>query len=299
MEKFKMGREDVYSLPVKKWLLMAKFMTFFMLAALLQVSAGTYSQTAKFDLKMKNVTILDVFKQIEEESTYRFFFDNEQVDLTKKVNVDTENKELTEILDQLLSGTDLTYEMMDRLILVKSKNGKSSPVSEFSQQKPVSGNVTDTGGQPLPGVSVVVKGTTNGTVTNTDGDYILTNLPAEAILQFSFVGMKTQEVPVGNQTTISVVLEEETIGIEEVVAVGYGSLRRRDVTGSVTSVQSKQFEDEPMTSITQGMQGKIAGVNITTGSGAPGGNMIVRIRGNTSVLGSNDPLFVIDGFPVQ
>jgi TonB-linked SusC/RagA family outer membrane protein len=271
-----------------------------MFVVLLQVSANSYSQTTKLSLTGKNLPLEKVFEMIEDQSEFSFLYNLKQVDLRKQVDIDFQNEQVEKILDQILKGTNITYTLNNRLIIIHSEGEHYSQVVLVgNQQESVSGKVADSSGAPLPGVTVVIKGTTNGTVTNADGEYSLSNIPANATLQFSFVGMKTTEVLVGSQAIVNVVLEEETIGIEEVVAVGYGSLRRRDVTGSVTSVQSKQFEDEPMTSIAQGMQGKIAGVNITSGSGAPGGNMIVRIRGNTSVLGSNDPLFVIDGFPVQ
>lgn len=168
----------------------------------------------------------------------------------------------------------------------------------YAQQRSVSGKVTDTSNQPLPGVTVVVKGTTQGTVTNADGDYTLTSIPDNATLVFSFVGMRTQEVTVGNKTSIDVTMEEETIGIDEVVAIGYGTVKKSDLTGSVSSVKAEELQATPITSIDQGLVGRAAGVMVTQTSGMPGATASIRVRGTSSLQGGNEPLYVIDGFPV-
>lgn len=163
------------------------------------------------------------------------------------------------------------------------------------QKKSVTGKVTDSSGSTLPGVSVVVKGTTNGSVTDTNGKYSLSNIPANSTLQFLFVGMKTQEVVVGNNTTINVILAEETIGIGEVVAIGYGTMKKSDITGSVSSLNSDKLLDNPAFNVAQAIGGKISGVKVIERSGAPGGAPMIRIRGTNSINSSNEPLFVVDG----
>jgi TonB-linked SusC/RagA family outer membrane protein len=159
----------------------------------------------------------------------------------------------------------------------------------------ISGKVTDATGASLPGVSVVVKGTTTGVITDKSGDYSI-NVPVNATLQFSFVGMKMQEVTVGGKTTINVKLEEETVGIEEVVAIGYGIQKKSDITGSVASISSDAFAGKSMVSLEQGLQGKAAGVRVSQTSSEPGGNVSIRIRGGNSINAGNEPLYVIDGF---
>lgn len=164
------------------------------------------------------------------------------------------------------------------------------------QQNSVSGNVTDTDGQPLPGVTVVVKGTTLGTVTNSDGAFTLAGIPEDATLVFSFVGMVTQEFPVNGRTQINVALEADYIGIEEVVAVGYGTMKKSDVTGSVSSVTPEQLVDRPVINVGQALQNKISGVQvIKQAAGDPGGRPQIRIRGTNSINTNSDPLFVVDG----
>lgn len=163
-----------------------------------------------------------------------------------------------------------------------------------SQQSSVSGKITDSSGFPLPGVTVVVKGTTQGTITDANGEYTLTNLPANATLVFSFVGMKAQEVVVGSQTSISLALEEETIGLEEVVAIGYGTQKKVNLTGSVSNVTSDILENRPITNVGQGLQGEISNLNVTPNSGAPGQGASFNIRGTTSLSGGG-PLVLVNG----
>lgn len=165
----------------------------------------------------------------------------------------------------------------------------------FAQQISVKGTVKLDDGSTLPGVTVVVKGTATGTVTNLDGQYSL-NVPSDATLVFSFVGYTTKEVAVNGQSTIDVTLETDVIGLEEVVAIGYGTAKKRDITGSVGSVSAEKLNASPIVSLDAGLQGKIAGVTIQQQSGAPGQAMKIRIRGGSSINYSNSPLYVIDGF---
>ncbi|MFW5873042.1 MAG: SusC/RagA family TonB-linked outer membrane protein, partial [bacterium] len=166
-----------------------------------------------------------------------------------------------------------------------------------AQQRSIEGTVTDNQGSPLPGVTVVVKGTTQGTATNADGEYSFTDIPEDATLVFSFVGMRTQEVEVGNQTTINVTMEEDAIGIEEVVAIGYGTIKKADLTGGVSSVGGDIIENRKATQISQALQGTMPGVMVTRSNNAPGATSTIRIRGITTI-GENDPLVIVDGVPV-
>lgn len=172
-------------------------------------------------------------------------------------------------------------------------------INVMAQNVTVTGTVKNALGETLPGVSIVVKGTTNGTISDSSGKFSISKVPANAILSFSFVGMKSQEVKVGNQTVIDVVLEDETIGLEEVVAVGYGTMRKSDLTGSVSKVKAEGAGETPSSTMEQMIQGRVAGVQITQNSGAPGEGMTFLIRGNNSFSGNGQPLIVIDGFPIE
>lgn len=165
------------------------------------------------------------------------------------------------------------------------------------QQRLVSGTVTDETGYALPGVTVLIKGTTQGTVTDINGKYSIGDLPANTILKFSFVGMKTAEVEV-TSGVMDVVMAFETIGLNEVVAIGYGKQEKKDITGAVSSVKSEDFNKGIVSSPAQLLQGKVPGVNITSSSGAPGSGQSIIIRGQGSIRQGTGPLFVLDGFPL-
>lgn len=174
-----------------------------------------------------------------------------------------------------------------------------STTSLLAQQEvTVKGKITDESEQAIPGATVLIKGTTKGTITNIDGDYVLSQVPESATLVFSFVGMSSQEIPVNNQSNINVVLKADAIGLDEVVAIGYGVQRKRDVTGSVVSVSADELTlGGTVSNTAQALQGRAAGVQVTQSSKAPGGTMSIRIRGSNSINSTNEPLYVVDGFP--
>nr|WP_319509546.1 TonB-dependent receptor plug domain-containing protein [uncultured Draconibacterium sp.] len=171
-------------------------------------------------------------------------------------------------------------------------------IMTFAQQNAISGKVTDGSRDPLPGVTVVLKGTTQGTITDIDGDYQLPNVSSGDVVVFSFVGMVSQEVTVGDQSEINVSMVADAIGIEEVVAVGYGTQVKREVSGSVQTVDAETLKDLPVSQVTQKLQGQMAGVQIKQTTGKPGEGMNVRIRGQFSISAGSEPLYVVDGFPI-
>ena len=283
-----------------KLLMVMKLCVFILcLSVLTAVASGTYSQTktTKLSLLIQNESIENVLKTIEDQSAYRFFYSG-NINTDKKVSIKGQEMNIETILEQILEGTDIGYKIVGRQVALF--NNKNDNANSFLQQMvSVSGTVTSTSGEPLPGVTVVIKGTTNGTISDIDGNYSLSNVPSDAVLIFSFVGMKVQEILLNGKSTLNVVLEEETIGLEEVVAIGYGTVRRADVTGSISSINSKDFNLGLTVAPEQLMQGKVAGVNIIQNSGQPGAASTVRIRGSSSVSAGNDPLYVVDGVPLQ
>ena len=154
-------------------------------------------------------------------------------------------------------------------------------------------------GQPIPGVTIIEAGTTNGTITDIDGNFQISVAEDAKTLLFSFVGMRSQEVAIGANSTFTVTMEEETIGLSEVVAIGYGTARRKDITGAVASVSTEQLTAAPVADVAQALKGKLAGVNVVSQDGRPGADVSIRVRGGGSISQSNDPLFIVDGFPVS
>jgi TonB-linked SusC/RagA family outer membrane protein len=250
------------------------------------------SQTTKVSLSIKKSYLINVLDAIERQTDYLFVYNKSEVDLTREVNMEVKDQSVASVLSKIFQSTGIGYEMEgNNIVLFKI-------IENTQQQKSVSGKVTDSTGGILPGVSVVVKGTTTGVITDMDGKYSVAKLPDSAVLVFSFVGMKSQEISVGNKTTINVTLVEESIGIEEVVAIGYGTVKKSDLTGSVSSVKTGELQQTPMTSIDQGLVGRASGVQVTQTSGMPGAVASIRVRGSSSLQGGNEPLYVIDGFPV-
>ena len=253
-----------------------------------------YGKDVQFTLKMENVPMKAVLRSIEEQTEFSFVYNSKLIDVNQKVNIDVSEQNINEVLDELFAGTNINYEIVDRHVLLSRKSISDKSVDQ-QQQITVRGQVRDTQGNPLPGVTVVVKGTTRGTITDNNGNFSLT-IPQDAeILQFSFVGMKTVEVPIAGRTTFNIVMEEETITLEEVVAVGYGTMRKSDLTGSLVSVDSKRLLDKPVFNVAQAISGKAPGVKIIERSGAPGGRPMIRIRGTNSINADNSPLVVVDG----
>lgn len=258
----------------------------------------SYSQKTLINLKMSNVTIKEVLREIEDKSNFYFLYNNDLINVNSTVSIEAKNEKVQDVLSQLFSDKNINFLVKDRQIVLSPLPIGSENGSVTGQKaKSVTGIVTDQSGGPLPGVSVVVKGTTNGTITDMDGKYSLSNIPEKGVLQFSFVGMKMQEIPVEGKASINVSLEDETIGIEEVVAVGYGVQKKSDVTGSLVRVGAEEIRSRPVTNAVQAMQGRAAGVDITSNE-RPGTVGDITIRGVRSLTASNSPLYVVDGIPL-
>jgi len=293
--KKKWIRDAVHNgIKTKTWKIM-RLSVFFLFVCFTQAWAVSgYAQQTRLTLKMDNARVIDVLDKIENNSRFYFLFNQKLVDVERKVSLDVKDKTIEKILEELFSGTEVSYMVKDRQIVLTTYQKEE----DFSEQsKNVSGRVTDSNDQALPGVTVIVKGTNQGTVTNADGEYSLNNIPANATLQFSFVGMKNQEVVVKNQTSINVVMAEEAIGIEEVVAVGFGIQKKVNLTGSITAINEKDIEKLNVTQPSQLLAGLASGVTVTQSSGQPGkDDATLRIRGlGTFSSAGTSPLVLIDG----
>lgn len=276
--------------------------TFLLLFSVVQVMAeNSYSQNTRLSVNLKDVSIENVLDEIENQSEFYFLFNQKLVNVDRKVDIDVKNKKIKDILSGLFADENVNCLVLDRQILLSPKY-MTERVNVTKDRQPqeivVTGKVTDEDGNPLPGVTIIVKGTIQGTISNANGNYSLPDVSDNATLVFSFVGMKTQEITVAGRTNISVTMIEEFIGLEEVIAIGYGTMKRSDLTGSVTSIQHKNIKDMPIMSIDQTIQGLAAGVVVQQQTGQPGGATSIRIRGGNSINAGNEPLYVIDGFPI-
>lgn len=264
----------------------------FLFVGLMQVSASLYSQSTKLNLDLRNTRVSDVLEAIENQSEFRFAYSAEYIDVNRKVSVDVKGKNIEQTLSVLFEGTNVKYSINDRHILLFQEGMNPSGAK---QQKSVSGKVTDASGLPMPGVSVAVKGTTTGTITDSNGNYSFNSLPDNAVLVYSFVGMKTQEKAVEGKSQLNVTLEEEAIGVDEVVVIGYGTRQKKSLIGAVDQVNSSLIEDRPVGNTMQALQGAAANLTIQQRSMNPNDNsMNINIRG-VSTMNNNDPLIVIDG----
>ena len=293
-----------YSLKVD---LKMKLTVLLTIVSLVQIQASTYSQSKKISLDMPNATVQEVIQEIESLSDFKFLLNRKDVDLNRNVSIKVNKKPIANILTELFKGTDIGYEIWNKQIILREMIGKFDSLDksavagtdEISMQFQVSGTVTDTNGTPLPGASIVEKGTTNGVQTDFDGNFSIEIADENATLEISYIGFAKKVVSLNGETTLNVTLEESAASLEEVVVIGYGTSKKSDLTGSVSSISNEDFNTGVNASVDQLMQGRAAGVQINQTSGEPGGGISVRVRGSSSINAGNDPLYVIDGLPID
>ena len=281
-----------------KLLRIMRLITVFILFTVLTVHAKSYSQQTQLSFSFKQTSIADVLAHIEEESEFYFFYKENELHADRLIDIKVSDENINTILNRILEGTNLTYSLIDRYVVISEESDSNSQSGNL-QQKTVTGKITDSSGFPLPGVTVVIKGTTQGIISDVNGIYSLANVPSDATLVFSFVGMKTQEISAAGKTTIDVTMAEDAIGIEEVVAIGYGTMKKSDLTYSVAKVDGASLTNRPVARVDALMVGQMAGVQVTQSSGHPGKAPIIRVRGVGSISAGNSPLYVIDGFAIE
>ena len=281
---------------------------FFIMSALFQTQAGSPARLAgpaTISIVKKAAPLKEAFKEIEKQSEFRFFYNHQQVNVTEVVSIHVVNATINRALDEIFKSTDINYQITGRQILL-FRRPKSMPESEPVGVKTpplpylhqvvhtIEGKVTGENGEGIPGVNIVVKGTTIGSSTNINGDYSLNVPDKEATLVFSFIGYVTKEVPIAGKSNLNITMVTDIQALGEVVVVGYGTEKRSDLTGSVTSIKADAIKNLPVRSVTEALQGRAAGVMISKEDGRPGANSQIIIRGVGSINGLN-PLFVIDG----
>lgn len=264
------------------------------------IAIESYSQVTRLSVHQKDTRVIDVLQEIEDRSEFYFLFNQKLVDVERRVDIDASQKKIEEILHELFEDTNVNYLVMNRqIVLTTAQPAANQAPGAAQQQNLISGRVTDRLGLALPGVTIVIKGTTTGTISGSDGTYSIGNVPSTGVLVYSFVGMRAQEIEVNNRSVINIVLEEDAIGIEEVVAIGYGTQRRREVTSSIATVREEDFNRGAISSSPiQLVQGKIAGLAISRAHGGdPTRDVHILLRGVSTVRGDVSPLIIIDGVP--
>ena len=294
----------VYLHPTLKKLIMELKIAFLIVVISVTnlLATPTYSQVAKVSLNMESTSLEQVMDEIETQSEFYFILNQKQIDVKRSVNIQVDNKLITDILPELFKGTNVNYAVFDRQILLTTdpiENNLLSIASEIElQQRQVTGKISSSDGNAMAGVNIIEKSTTNGVISDANGNYTITVASENSILNFSFIGYTTEEVTVGTQTVVDLVLHSILTGLDEVVVIGYGTQRKRDLTGSVSQVTTEVLEVLPSFSVEQSLQGRSSGVVVTANDGTPGASISIRIRGDNSIIGSNEPLYVVDGMPI-
>lgn len=253
---------------------------------------GMKAQEQQVTVNMENKTLKEVFSEIEKQTSYRFSYRNVVLDDEKDVTVQKRNANVTEILKAVLSGRNLDFNIVSEKSIVIFDKRQSQAVTPGNRS--VSGIITDQNGEVVIGASVSLKGTSTGTVTDIDGRFEL-KASEEGTLVISFIGFSAVELPIKGKSLFNITLTEDNQLLDEVVVIGYGTVRRRDLTGSVSQVNSSEFERVAATDIMQAIQGRLPGLTITQTTGRPGSDSEVMVHGVQSISGGNSPMYVVDG----
>jgi TonB-dependent starch-binding outer membrane protein SusC len=278
-------------LQIMKLTLVLIFLTAFQV-----FSANSYSQKTLLSIDKEGATVNEVLNQIENSSEFYFLFSPKLIDVERKVDLIAENQKIDNVLNQLFAGTNVKYVIMDRQIVLSTKELVNT-LSIENQPLKITGTVTDNNGNPLPGVSIQIKGTQQGTVTDVNGKYSLEVPGSESVLAFSFIGYTAQEIVVGIQKIIDIAMVETSVTLEEVVVVGYGTQKKGELTSAIASVKSDNFVKGAVTDVAQLITGKIAGVGVVKPDANPLSEAQITLRGVTSLKAGAEPYVIIDGIP--
>src|SRR6185437_1768881 len=281
----------------KKTIKTMKLLTILILAGIVQANAKGYAQE-KFTFTMNSVPVKQIFKEIEKKSDFSIFYRQDQVDLNKKVSIEANNFSIEQIMNKILEGQAVTYKIQGNIIILKPDGSKLNVSDNLNIN--ISGTVISTVTKlPMPGVTVTEKFTQNGTATDNNGHFNIAVKDKNAILVFHYVGYKEVEIAVGNQIIINVSMEEESKVLDQVVVIGYGTQKKKDITSSISVVSSKALEDRPNTEFGYSLEGKAAGVQVIRSSGQPQSGFSIRIRGTSSITSGSEPLYIVDGVQTQ
>lgn len=255
----------------------------------------TYSQEVRISISHRNSTVKNVLDEIEKKTNYFFLYNEQDVDVNRRVSVSVSESSLKDVLSQLFNNTEIAYVIEKNNIVLVKRNMVEQPQQTLQK---VTGVVTDEKGEPIIGATIKEKGGSNGVVTDLEGNFSISVSP-KTILQISYIGYTTREITVGNKKLLNIQLKEDSQMLDEVVVVGYGTINRRDLTGSVASVNGAAMKDIPVTSAAQAIVGRMPGVQVTQTDGSPDAEIKIRVRGGGSLTQDNSPLYIVDGFPVD
>ena len=283
---------------VTKLLKIMRLTATLLIACVMTASAGGFSQDVKVNLSLNGVKLTSLFKAIEKETKYRFAFSNDIIPNGRTVTINVKEMPVSQVLNEVFSKTNLKYRFVEGsgIFIISKKTEFPDADMLAAVIRTVTGKVTNAEGEPLSNVSVQIKNSTKATTTNADGAFSIDVEDNANALIFSFVGMVTREVNIEGKTSLNVVLQVTNKALDEVVVVGYGTQKRTLITGAVSSVNSKTLNETPALTISQALQGRVAGLQVTN-NGSPGSEPIVRIRGISSISFASDPLYIVDGFP--
>ncbi|MBC9932009.1 TonB-dependent receptor [Chitinophaga qingshengii] len=271
------------------------FCRVFLLAVCMLTTTATFAQ--KVSITLKSGSLEKAFREIEKQTGYSFIYGKNQLSQAAPVNISVQDQELNEVLKLLFNNQPFTFSVSGKFIAVRLKNATANEIKPADEGITIRGKITDSKGNPLPAVSVIIPGTPFGAMTSEKGEYILRNAPAEATLTVSYISFQTERIPVNGRAIIDIVMREQLKSLEEAVVIGYGTTTKRMNTGSVSSITAGEIETQPVSNPLAALPGRIPGVQITQQNGLPGSAAVVQIRGQGSMNSGTLPLYVIDGVP--
>ena len=286
------SRKGVFSIDINrntlKILMVMKLTTFFFLISIMSVTARGYSQHARLNLSLQNASIQELFLEIEKQSEFNFFYKDDQIDVNKMVRIEADNSLIGEVLNEVFKNSGVSYTVVNKVIVITPK--------KVQQNMQVTGTIRSAAtGEILPGVNILVKGTETGTITGMDGTYSIEAPDANSVLVFSYIGYITQEIGISGRSVVDVILEESLEALDEVIVIGYGTQKKVNLTGSVSSVNLDKVEYRPVTELSQVLSGATSGITVIQTDAQPGSDAAtIYIRG-LNTLNNSTPLIVVDG----
>lgn len=289
----------VHDQHFKEYFRIMRVSLFMLFVCIFQLMAtNTEAQNAIMKLETNVISIGQLINQIEKQTDYLVVFRNREVDTERTIRVQEKSGKVISYLKDAFEGTDISYEFTNKYILLSKKNHSDAVNDNQQLNRKITGTVKDNNGEPVIGANVSVKGTTNGTITDVDGNFSLENISDNDIIVISYIGYTSQEIKAGKQTSLKIILKEDTQAIDEVVVVGFGTQKKVNLTGSIGTVKTDEvLKSRPVTNVQELLAGSVPGMVVSKGSGAAGSGASINIRGTSTIGNSSGVLVLIDGMP--